>query len=569
MSTWNDTVNFIRTQLRPGVIDGTGVANILNSILAVIAQINAGEIDPQPSSLWQAGTIYAADVEPVLWRDQWLVSNIANNQGNVPINTSGVVHPRWRIIGSSAGSGIRLWSPLVYPNTLEIVFSDGSLYYLDRDIVGNGPFVSVNLADEINLEIWKPLTGSGGGGTTLPADIADALNNALNPAAANPFVTSEALQDALASIELPINRRLESGELIITSNTSGILNATWYDGSNTLRTITNATVTFPGLPPTGQFRWDIIELFDNGTFAVNSQSPTASEPIRPTQSPDTVVAAEVIWSDTQPQTVRPGNSNNIGDFPNTIFTTQTAPGNNGKFAKIWEGSLSVDQNYQIHISYGAPSSDLWPASGVKARSGMLVANFFCRGGRNITSVQLYTVDSNAETGDFVLVQLPGNRAALYHQATQFWMRLNFRVVFRNVAVRNQDFVNNGAYEALPSNVGQWDSQSIQDDRPGDFHPSTGTVLFDLVNGQPRKYGFTTAVTGNIVFGTAGAMEQVMVKIRHNSETAPTFSAPGGVTLVFEGGEYKVNQNNYIYAICHKNDSGVVTAISYTISQNQA
>ena len=94
--------------------------------------------------------------------------------------------------------------------------------------------------------------------------------------------------------------------------------------------------------------------------------------------------------------------------------------------------------------------------------------------------------------------------------------------------------------------------------------STGNILFD----RPRKYGFGTALTGNIVFATTGASDVYMAKIRHNSATAPTFSGPGGVTLVFEGGEYKPSVNNYIYAIAHINDSDIVTAISYNISQNQ-
>jgi hypothetical protein len=159
MSTWADVTTYIKTQLKPGVLGNTNVQMILNSVLAIVNQLNSGSLDPENDSLWKAAISYPADTTPVLWRDNWLVSNIANNQGNVPISTAGVVHPTWRIIGSSAGSGIRPWSAIVYANVLEIVFSDGMLYYLDRDEVGTSPFVSVNFATELAAGKWKILTG--------------------------------------------------------------------------------------------------------------------------------------------------------------------------------------------------------------------------------------------------------------------------------------------------------------------------------------------------------------------------------------------------------------------------
>ena len=154
MSTWADVTVYIRTQLRPGVLGNTDVQKILNSILAIINQINAGSIDPEIDAIWKADVTYAADTQPVLWRDQWLVSNTNGNIGNVPISTAGVVHPTWRVIGSSAGSGIRIWTPIVYPNTLEIVFFEGALYYLNRAVVGNDPFVSVNFATELAFQLY-------------------------------------------------------------------------------------------------------------------------------------------------------------------------------------------------------------------------------------------------------------------------------------------------------------------------------------------------------------------------------------------------------------------------------
>ena len=103
----------------------------------------------------------------------------------------------------------------------------------------------------------------------------------------------------------------------------------------------------------------------------------------------------------------------------------------------------------------------------------------------------------------------------------------------------------------------------------DFEPSSGNISFAPLNGRPRKYGFTTALTGNITFSVEGGVENVMIKIRHNSGTAPTFSVvEGGVTLVIEGGTYQTGEDNFIQAVLDKNDAGTANRIRYTITQAQ-
>lgn len=171
MSTWAETISYINSQLRPGVLGVTDVQKILNSVLAVATQFNAGDSSPSTDALWKAGDTYAQDVAPVLWRDTWLVSNIPGNIGNVPISNTGVVHPTWRVVGSSPGSGLRIWSSLVYPNELEVVFYSGVLYYLDREIV-EGPFHSVDFAAELLDGKWKLLNigGMGNVGAGLSVD---------------------------------------------------------------------------------------------------------------------------------------------------------------------------------------------------------------------------------------------------------------------------------------------------------------------------------------------------------------------------------------------------------------
>jgi hypothetical protein len=154
MSTWTEVVTYIKTQLRPGVLGNTNVQKILNSVLAVIQQINAGDYTPSSDFVWNPESSYSATIQPVLWQDQWLVSNIGDNLGNVPISTSGVLHPSWRIIGSSAGSGIRIWEAIVYPNSLELVYESGQLYYLNRSEVGLDPFVSIDFSVELSEGKW-------------------------------------------------------------------------------------------------------------------------------------------------------------------------------------------------------------------------------------------------------------------------------------------------------------------------------------------------------------------------------------------------------------------------------
>jgi hypothetical protein len=38
--------------------------------------------------------------------------------------------------------------------------------------------------------------------------------------------------------------------------------------------------------------------------------------------------------------------------------------------------------------------------------------------------------------------------------------------------------------------------------------------------------------------------------------------------VNDGGTYEASVDNIIYFVCHKDDSGTVTKIAYTITQNQ-
>lgn len=225
MSTWTETVTYIKSQLRPGVLGNTNVQKILNAVLAVVQQINGGDFTPTPDALWKADVTYAADIQPVLWQDQWLVSNIADNLGNVPISTSGVVHPSWRVIGSSAGSGIRAWQAIVYPNSLELIFHEGKLYYLNREVVGDDPFVSVDFSVEVAEDIWLELVNipTDPGNNILKADTQGSVNQLAKFLAGYILGDSQITDDGISVMIGTLNSvlgdrlRIAGGKLNITN----------------------------------------------------------------------------------------------------------------------------------------------------------------------------------------------------------------------------------------------------------------------------------------------------------------------------------------------------------------
>ncbi len=557
MSTWTDVRNYILTQLRPGVLGNTNVQKILNSVLAIINQINAGDFTPTPDAQWKPDVTYAADVEPVLWQDRWLVSNIANNLGNVPISTAGVVHPTWRVIAASVGSGIRIWEPIVYPNTLEVVFASGGLYYLNRASVGSDPFVSTNFTTELAAGQWVFLTGEGGG-TILPDNILAALAGTLGtPSGTNRYVTADNLAVVLASIDVPTGARVILSNVSISSPTAGTITATWVDNQGDTNTVTAAALTFSGAPAAGNFRFDNVLGNDDGTVSVQTGTPATSNPIIPTAPAGSLILSTVLWNDAgQGQVVPPAI---VNAWSVLRYGTQIGAGTQGLFAKIWDGPLSANDHFAFQLLYHGPR-EVTNFQGDGA--GKVKVSFTCNPDLTIQAgtVQIET-ESNAAMGDFRLIRTSGNRAALYHRSRIFWGRIQYRIAYHSSAVALSDF-SGGSYAAAPTAAQTFDSVPVEFD---DFVPSTGAILFDV----PRKYGYNgTPVSGNITLGITGAKEKNMAKMLHAAATQPTITPPGGVTLHLSGGTYNTTKVNEYLFICHKNDAGVVTRISYSISPNQ-
>jgi hypothetical protein len=404
------------------------------------------------------------------------------------------------------------------------------------------------------------------------------------------FVTPAELDAALDALQLPAGARLIFAELILTSTTAGTLSAQWVDFTSETESVTDAPLTFNGggLPAAGQVRFDLIQGSNAGAVTVKQGTealPGAA--VIPTADAENLALSVVLWSDTgESNATQPGGGPATqNDFSLVRLGTLVAADTTGKFAKVWEGNLSRDNNYSIILGYAEPKNTVnFDGSGAQ----ILKLSFTCDSSLSIISetVQMLT-GSGSTAGEFVLYEITGNRAALYHKSNHYWGRIQYRVLFQNSVVLLSNFAINGPYGAAPSAVATYPSTveagggasgvaTVTGTGVGgtaadpvidlyvDFVASTGAVLFDV----PRKYGFTTPVTGALTIGSTGAFESNLAKVLHNDATAPAITPPGGVTLVNDGGTYVVSVDNIIYFVCHKNDAGTVTKISFTITQDQ-
>jgi hypothetical protein len=292
---------------------------------------------------------------------------------------------------------------------------------------------------------WVEVAGNIGGGSGL--DITQGQREALvgnggAPSSSNTYVTQEGLNLILSELDLETGARVLAFQLILESDTLGTVNAQWINFNDQERTAVNASAVFIGATSTGNFRWDKVLLNNDGTVSVLTGTEGA-EAIEPTNIPaGALVGGDVIWNEFgEGQLV----VNNYYFGLKRYITTPKANTTN-QYAKIWEGALSNQDNYQFVIAYGVP------ASAGKQRGGVLNVTFKCQNNQTIQAdtVKLETVDGDSTAGDFVLVQLDEGRGALYHRSHQFWARIQFTVPFHNTSVREQDFTINANYGGLPS-----------------------------------------------------------------------------------------------------------------------
>jgi hypothetical protein len=556
--SWNDVSSYIKTQLKPGVLGNTDVQKILNAVLAIVNQIAAGSVDPQNDALWKPDESYAKDVAPVLWMDQWLVSNVPNNIGNVPISTSGTVHPTWRVIGASSGGGIAPWSAIIYPNVLEIVFYEGAIYYLDRAIAGNGPFASTNFVTERTENKWKTLSGSGGGGGTVTAaQVRDMLQSLIG----NARLDASAIKGLP---EIPTeNRIINPGVLTINSPTSATLADEEWSWNQDILDYTGLLV-LSSPPASPNRRFDIITLSGSAVPSVES-GIEAVNPVMPSPADPSHLVSHVIY--------RPfdGDPVIVPVDPKSPATAMMA-GLQGKYAPIWRQSLIKNATYGFKISFLAWSSE-YGSFGQWPMNGMVLVNFDT--GANNTEIDpnrvtIRTVDIGVDNKDFMLVQTGAAEATLYARKKSYLGNMAMEFVLpKDKNVKDNSLVNGGTYGDLPLDAPAYPSYNGRDYVSFPAMP----VRFDV----PWQMGYGgTKATGPITFppnlGDAGNMARAdtnnMAKLLHNDTVERIPTAPAGVTLVHEGGEYIVNTDNHFKFICHKDDNGKVTSISYTIAQNQ-
>lgn len=519
-----------------GLITPAAERQALKAIVDFAAE-NQGTVDTS-SFLFDPNFSYSIG-DPVIYNLQWYVSQEDNNIGNIPSSSA-----EWSQINAFDGT-FGFWEAGLYVGSVVFVVNNDILYFLDREEVGNDPFNSSNFANELAAGSWVALTADG---------IPDA------PADGETYARKDQAWVALADVVA--GARIQSFSINITSATAATVSAVWYNAANAQFSVVDQAIVFAGAPAADTFRWDLIELLSNGNINVNTG--TAADPaVRPTPTANALIGWEGIWNSSGEVNPAPGQNEAVV-WSNIRYATQLAANTTGKYAKIWEGTLSISNNYAIDIVFNDPKNGInFDGSGV----GRLKVSWTCDTSRNILAdtVKFFT-DPDGIPGEFRLVQIAGNRAAIYHKGSHFWSRIDYRVIFHSQAVQIADFVNGGVYGNAPTAVATYDSR--QSGLP-DYLPSTGTILFDAPGGRPRAYGMTTPLTGDIVFGTAGALTSVMVQIRHNSDSEPSFSAPVGVTLWKDGGDYVVDVDNIIDAICQKNDAGEVVRIRYSISQNQS
>jgi hypothetical protein len=90
-------------------------------------------------------------------------------------------------------------------------------------------------------------------------------------------------------------------------------------------------------------------------------------PTRPDIPSGAVVLYDILWNDVT-AVVSPGNgggNTTINNFGLKRLATAIQANTTGLYAKLWEGNLSNQDNYQMVLAYGGP------ASAGKQRSGTI------------------------------------------------------------------------------------------------------------------------------------------------------------------------------------------------------
>lgn len=312
------------------------------------------------------------------------------------------------------------------------------------------------------------------------------------------FVTLGQVSDIFESVDLPIGARKVSAEYLISSDTAGTLViGKWYNADNVLHEVTGQAIVFAGTPDAGELRWDVMVGKADGTaeLITGTAGVSATKPDLPEGS---VILFEVIWNEEGGTSAPP--EPDLGVWSLDRFNTATIADTTGKYCMIMEMDLGFAMDYAFTLDYGAP------ATLAANRVGSLHVAFVTTEANIIhgPTVKMTTVGFS-DPGDFVLVQLPDNKAALYHHSTNYWMRLQWRVVFQNWAMSLENFKNGEEYGVLPAGT-NWSSAVYGDlseivSDLTDLENQVQDIETEVDDHETRIDALEEAPTGNLIAGT--------------------------------------------------------------------
>lgn len=145
---------------------------------------NQGEVDQSPF-VYDPAFSYAIDT-PVIYENDWFLSLEDNNQGNTPASNP----TKWDPI-SAQSDLIRVWSAGVYLATLSMVVYQDMLYILDRDEVGQEPFISSNFTAELAAGQWVQMGVKKNGNDTRTGNLENVGElRARRATSTSPFVSA-------------------------------------------------------------------------------------------------------------------------------------------------------------------------------------------------------------------------------------------------------------------------------------------------------------------------------------------------------------------------------------------
>lgn len=361
------------------------------------------------------------------------------------------------------------------------------------------------------------------------------------------------LEYLLDQIDIPSGDRvIDPGEFEMVSPTSGFVTGAKFVRNGIERNYTGSVILF-GTPLAPNNAWDII--YTQPANAVGYERGTEDvEPVAPNPPVGEFLLHQILRLNTGEVIVTPIDP---GD-PQTANEL----GKNGEYAPIWQQELNVNTYYSFQISFVNWSSAFYDIHGHRPKSGTLHVNFVTEGFSRLVDfsrISIVSMDIGHEHGDFILIQTSSTQATIFAKKTAYHGTMIFRYAVKTQTVKDDSLVKNGVHGILPAGA-QYISENYLA-----YIPTTGNVIrFD----RPRSYGFNeTPVSGNISVSIQFAQDAFMAKMLHNGASAPLILVPGSVALHKSGG-FHVNGviNEYLF-ICHKNNLGVVSRISYSISQS--